>query len=222
MEKSYMWFEKRRKIKALEMAQQQIVKALDTATLLHRTVQSLAQGLNKEACQTIQHLFQTEEEVDKLRREVFKEMAKHTALSAEYREDILHLVKRLDTLADHAKDAARCLEILQEAEPIRELIQNITRMTSMLVECASALRASIEKISQDPKEAIKQSAKVEEIENKIDSEYLAIKKLLITHGTRMNTGAIIVFDDLIEFIEQAADMCADTADYIITLSSREQ
>jgi hypothetical protein len=27
---SYAWFEKRRKIKALELAQQQIIKALDT------------------------------------------------------------------------------------------------------------------------------------------------------------------------------------------------
>ncbi|MEM2970671.1 MAG: hypothetical protein QXR63_07065 [Candidatus Bathyarchaeia archaeon] len=45
MEKgSYAWFERRRKNKALELAQQQITKALDTATLLHQAVQSSAQG----------------------------------------------------------------------------------------------------------------------------------------------------------------------------------
>ncbi|MEM1540433.1 MAG: hypothetical protein QXJ07_03520 [Candidatus Bathyarchaeia archaeon] len=48
-----------------------------------------------------------------------------------------------------------------------------------------------------------------------------MKRLLIKHGEQMNTGAIIIFDDLIEFIEQASDMSADTADYIITLSSKE-
>jgi hypothetical protein len=37
----------------------------------------------------------------------------------------------------------------------------------------------------------------------------------------MNVGAMVIFDDLIEFIEQAADMCADTADYIVILSSRD-
>ena len=222
MEKSYTWFEKRRKIKALELAQQQIVKALDTTTLLHQAVQSLIKGLKKEASQSIQHIFQTEEEVDRLRREVFKEMAKHTALSAEYREDILHLVKRLDTLADHVKDAARCLEILEDIQIPQELTQNTLDMTSTLVECTLALRTSIEKISSAPTEAIKHSTKVEEIENKIDKQYINMKKLLIKHGKQMNTGAIIIFDDLIEFIEQAADMCADTADYIITLSSKEQ
>jgi len=218
---SYAWFEKRRKTKALELAQQQIIKALDTVALLHQAIENLTNGLKKEANQRIQHLFQTEEEVDKLRREVFKEMSKHTALSAEYREDILHLVKRLDTLADHVKDAARCLQILQDTKLPEELIQNTLQMTSTLVECTSALRTSIEKISSAPEEAIKHSAKVEEIENKIDKQYLNIKKLLVAHGNQMNPGAVIIVDDLIEFVEQAADMCADTADYIITLSSKE-
>ncbi|MEM3442573.1 MAG: DUF47 family protein, partial [Candidatus Bathyarchaeia archaeon] len=188
----------------------------------HQAVQSLAQGPKKEANQRIKYLFQTEEEVDKLRRAVFKEMSAHTALSADYREDVLHLVKRLDTLADHVKDAARCLEILQDVQIPQELIQNTVQMTSTLVECTSALRTSIEKISSAPEEAIKHSTKVEDIENTIDKEYLKIKKLLITNGEQMNIGAIIIFADLIEFIEQASDMCADTADYIIPMSSREQ
>lgn len=222
MEKgSYAWFERRRKTKALELAQQQIMKALDTVTLLHQATLNLAQGLKEEADKRIQCLFQTEEEVDKLRREVFKEMSKHTALSADYREDILHLVKRLDTIADHVKDAARCLKILQDTQLPQELFQNTLKMTSTLAECTSALRTSIEKISSAPQEAIKHSAKVEEIENEIDKEYINIKKLFITHGKQMNIGTLIIFDDLIEFIEQAADMCADTADYIITLSNRE-
>ncbi len=219
---SYEWFERRRKTKALELSKEQIIKALDTATLLHQAVQSLTHGIKEDVEQRIQHLFETEEEVDKLRREVFKEMSKHTALTADYREDILHLVKRLDTLADHIKDAARCIEMLQDILIPQELIQNMLAMTSTLVECASALRTSIEKISSDPAEAVKHSIKVEEIENNIDKEYLNIKKLLIKHGKQMNLGAIIIFDNLVEFIEQAADMCADTADYIIILSSREQ
>jgi predicted phosphate transport protein (TIGR00153 family) len=221
LEKSYTWFEKRRKTKALELAQQQIIKALDTATLLHQSVQRLAEGLKKEANQIIQSLFKTEEEVDKLRREIFKEMSRHIALSVDYREDILHLVKRLDTLADHVKDAARCLDILQETHMPQELIQKILEITSTLVECASALRVSIEKISSAPKEAVKHSTKVEEIESEMDKEYLNIKRLLLTYGTQMSPGVVIILDDLIEFIEQAADMCADTADYIATLSSGE-
>jgi hypothetical protein len=220
--RSYKWFEKRRRTKALDLAQEQIVKALDTVTLLNQAVQSLAEGKKEEATQYIQHLFKTEEEVDRLRKEVFKELSKGTALFADYREDILHLVKRLDTLADHVKDAARCMEMLRDSEQPHELVKNAVHMTSALVECASALRISIEKISDAPEEAIAGSNKVEEIEHRIDEDYLNIKKLFIKYGEKMNAGTIVIFDDLIEFIEQAADMCADTADYIVILSSREQ
>lgn len=222
MEKrSYAWFEKRRRTKALDLAQEQITKAIDTVTLLNQATQSMAQGKVKDAMTRIQNLFTTEEEVDRLRTEVFKELSKGAALFADYREDLLHLVKRLDTLADDVKDAARCLEMLLEAELPQELCQNTVHMTSALVDCASALRVSIEKLTVAPAEAIEGSKKVEDIEHCIDEDYLRTKKLFIKYGAKMNAGALVIYDDLIEFIEQAADMCADTADYIVILSSRE-
>jgi hypothetical protein len=55
----------------------------------------------------------------------------------------------------------------------------------------------------------------------IDKEYLKAKSLFVKYGEKINCGAIVIFDDLIEFIEHAADMCADTADYIVVLASRE-
>ena len=222
MEKrSYAWFEKRRRTKALDLAQEQITKAIDTVTLLNLATQSMAQGNVKEAGTRIQNLFVTEEEVDRLRIEVFKELSKGAALFADYREDLLHLVKRLDTLADDAKDAARCLEMLTEAELPQELCESTVRMTSALVDCAHALRGSIEKLTVAPAEAIEASRKVEDIEHGIDEDYLKTKKLFVKYGAKMNAGALVIYDDLIEFIEQAADMCADTADYIVILSSRE-
>ena len=222
MEKrSYAWFEKRRRTKALDLAQEQITKAIDTVTLLNQATQSMAQGKAKDAMTRVQNLFTTEEEVDRLRTEVFKELSKGAALFADYREDLLHLVKRLDTLADDVKDAARCLAMLSEAELPQELCQNTVRMTSALVDCASALRVSIEKLTVAPAEAIEGSKKVEDIEHGIDEDYLKTNKLFVKYGAKMNAGALVIYDDLIEFIEQAADMCADTADYIVILSSRE-
>ena len=106
--RSYIWFEKRRRTKGLELAHEQITKAFDTVTLLHKAMKSFAQGDLKESDKHIENLFLAEEEVDKLRTNVFTELSKGAALVADYREDLLHLVKRLDTLADHTKDAARC------------------------------------------------------------------------------------------------------------------
>jgi predicted phosphate transport protein (TIGR00153 family) len=195
--KSYDWFEQRRKTRGLELAHDQITKAFDTVTWLHKATKSFSEKNFKETKKYIENLYKTEEGVDQLRTDVFMELSKGAALVADYREDLLHLVKRLDTLADHTKDAARCLEMLSEAEIPQELCDKTVFMTSKLVET------------------------VGEIEHAIDIEYLKTKSLFVKYGVNINCGAMVIFDDLIEFIEQAADMCADTADYIIVLSSRE-
>jgi predicted phosphate transport protein (TIGR00153 family) len=219
--RSYNWFEKRRKTKGLELAHEQISKAFDTVTWLHKAMTSFSETNFDEAKTYIENLYKAEEEVDKLRTDVFMELSKGIALVADYREDLLHLVKRLDTLADHTKDAARCLEMLAEAEIPQELCKKTVFMTSKLVETAQALRNSIEKISSNPAEAMNKAKKVGKIEHLIDEEYLRIKSLFVKYGKKVNCGAMVIFDDLIEFIEHAADMCADTADYILVLSSRE-
>ncbi len=219
--KSYTWFERRRRTRALDLAQRQITKALDTVTLLHYAVQNMSEAKKKEAMRHIDNIFRTEKEVDKLRTEVFTELSKGAALFAEYREDLMHLVKRLDTLADHVKDAARCVKMLADSQIPKELWEKTVHMVSTLVECANALRNSIEKIAVDSAVAIKGAKKVEQIEGKIDEEYLETKSLFVKYGDQINSGTMVIFDDLVEFIEHAADMCADTADYIVILASRE-
>jgi predicted phosphate transport protein (TIGR00153 family) len=219
--KNYGWFEKRRRTKGLELAHDQIIKAFDTVILLHKAAKSFSENNTKEANKHLKNLYKAEEEVDRLRTNVFTELSKGAALISDYREDLLHLVKRLDTLADHTKDAARCLEMLSGSEIPEELCSKMVFMTSKLVETAQTLRESIERITSNPKTAIKKAEKVGVIESELDREYLKVKSLFVKYGKNMNPGALIIFDDLIEFLEHAADMCADTADYIIVLSSRE-
>ena len=219
--KSYAWFERHRRTKLLDLAQEQITTALDTVTLLHKAMQQIAAAKVKESMDTVEKLFKVEEEIDRLRAEVFKELSKGAALFADYREDLLHLVKRLDTFADHVKDAARCIKMLGDSKIPDELWSRTVNITSTLVDCATALRSSIKNISANPTEAVKGAKQVDAIEAGIDKEYLETKSLFIKYAEQINGGALIIFDDMIEFLEEAADMCADTADYIVTLASAE-
>jgi predicted phosphate transport protein (TIGR00153 family) len=219
--KSYAWFERRRRTKVLDLTQEQITKALDTVTLLHQIMQHMSESKTEDAMQRFEQLYKEEKEVDMLRTDVFKELSKGTALFTEHREDLMHLVKRLDTLADYVKDAARCVKILADSKISNELWKQAVHTTGTLVECATALRASIEKIAEDPTAAMKNAEKVEQIENEIDQDYIQNKSLLLKYSGQANCGAIIIFNDLFEFIEQAADMCADTADYIVILAGKD-
>jgi predicted phosphate transport protein (TIGR00153 family) len=219
--KSYAWFERRRRTKALDLAQEQIIKALDTITLLHRVISGISEEKKKDAMQHLEELFKVEKEVDRLRTEVFRELSKGAALFSDYREDLMHLVKRLDTLADHVKDAARCAKMLADSKIPIELWTEAAHTASTLVSCAHALRGSIKNITINQTAAIEGAKKVEEIEHEIDQYYLKTKSLLIRYAEHMNCGVLVIFDHLLEFMEEAADMCADTADYIVILASGE-
>lgn len=218
--RSFAWFEKRHRKEALNLAQEQITKALDTATLLHKAIQSASEGKKEETKRFIENLWKEEEEVDSLRRSVFKELT-NVAISLEFREDLMHLVKRLDVMADHVKDSARSVVVLLGTEVPNEIWSSNVKVAEKLVQSATTLRSSIEKLGTDPIRAKELAKKVEEIEGQIDKEYFETKKLFIKYARQVDPGTLLILDNLIEFMEQAADMCADTADYIVLLSSEE-
>lgn len=219
MERNYDWFTQRRRVRGLQLAHDQITKAFETVPLLHQTAQSFAEGNIKQAKTALETLYVNEECVDQLRISTFLELSKGAALVSDYREDLLHLVKRADMLADYTKDAARCFEMLFEADIPKELCDKTLLMTGKLVQIVGILRNGVDHMSSA--QVVKETEKVEEIEHEVDTEYLKTKHLFVKYGAQMNRGAIVIFDDLIEFIENASDVCADMADYIKTLSSRE-
>jgi len=216
---SYTWFETRRKTDALKLAQEQITKALDTATLLHKAIQNAAEGRKEEVKSCIDKLSAEEEEVDSLRQQAFKELT-NVAVSTEFREDLMHLVKRLDVMADFVKDSARSVTVLLETSVPEEIWKLNVKVAEALVESATTLRSSIEKLATDSAKAKELAKKVNEIEGRIDKDYLAIKKLFIKQGRQIDSGTLLILNNLIEFMEQAADVCADTADYITILASQ--
>jgi len=219
MEKgSFAWFEKRRKTEALNLAQEQITKALDTTTLLHKAIQSISKGNKEETKGFIEKLWKEEEEVDTLRRAVFKELT-NVAISVEFREDLMHLVKRLDLMADFVKDSARSILILLEANVPNDIWDIYVKTADLLVQSATTLQSSIEKLGTDPERAKELAKNVDNIEGLIDKNYLETKKLFIKYANKVDSGTLMILNNLAEFMEQAADTCADTADYITVLAS---
>ncbi len=215
---SFAWFEKRRKNEVLNLAQEQITKALDTTTLLHKAVVSISQGKKAEAQSLLEKLSKEEEEVDDLRRAVFKELT-NVAVSLEFREDLMHLVKRLDVMADFVKDSARSIMLLMETSVPEEIWKTNGKIAEALVQSATTLLSSIEKLGTDPARARELAQEVNKIEGVIDENYLEIKRLFIKHSRQVDPATLLILDNLAEFMEQASDTCADTADYISMLAS---
>jgi len=211
------WFAKRRKSKVLEIADRQMTLAIDTVVELEKSINAALKGDKKEALNSIEKLSTTEHEIDELRRTVFEELTRGS-LPSKDREDIMHLVKRLDEMADHVKDAARAVSLLLEAEVVKEMWEQFAITSKDLVACATTLRKAIEKLGINPPEAMELAKQIDAIENKVDENYLKSKALLLKYSNKMNAATILVLKDLIEEMEHVADSCDDTADYVRILT----
>jgi len=210
------WFAQRRKTKLLELAYRQITLSIDTVTDLDKAMNAVLSNKNEEAKESIERLFVTEVEIDNLRRAVFEEATKGN-LPPKEREDLLHLVKRLDVLADHVKDSARNVLILLDEKVPGEIWNSYTDITEDLVKCATTLRKALEKLGVDPDKAMELAKEVDVIEGRVDDKYLKAKWLLLQQK-ELKTPTIIVLKDLLDLLEQIADTCCDTADYIRVLT----
>lgn len=215
------WFSERRKSKVLEMADRQMTLAIDTVIELEKSINAALKGDKTKAIASFDKLSKVEHEIDELRRTVFEELTRGSLLSKD-REDIMHLVKRLDEMADHVKDASRAVILLLEAEVPKEMWKQFALTAKDLVDCATTLRKAIENLGTDSVKAMELAKQIDKIEGKVDEKYLKSKALLLKYSKETDAATILLLKDLIEEMEHVADACDDTADYVRILTvSRE-
>jgi predicted phosphate transport protein (TIGR00153 family) len=211
------WFAKRRKFKVLEIADRQMTLAIDTVIELEKSINAASEGNKEKAKASFEKLSMIEHEIDELRRTIFEELTRGS-LPPKDREDIMHLVKRLDEMADHVKDASRAVVLLLDAKVIKEMWEQFAETAEDLVACATTLRNAIEKLGTDPPRAMELAKKIDEIEGRVDEKYLKSRALLLKHSNKMDAATIVLLKDLIEEMEHVADTCDDTADYVRILT----
>lgn len=212
------WFAKRRESVAIKMTREHSAKVVDTVTELEKGLVAASRGNVTETKQAVQRLFAYETEADGIRRNIAVELTKGD-LPPKYREDLMHLIKRLDTVADWAKDASRNILLLLQVKVTSDLWQKLNEMGRHLVECVWALRRSIDELDKDVEKTLDLLTKVDELEHKVDEDYFDVKSTFLAHK-ELESPTFIILRDLLHDMEQVADMCADTADLIRVIAIR--
>lgn len=215
------WFEKRRKTKTLKTARDQITKSIETIDDLKKAILAFSEGEKDEAAKSLDELFSKEDEIDDLRRSVFEELSKGS-LPVKYREDLMSLVRRLDMMADRVKDAARSTKVLLGQKIPKEIMEALVRTVEVLFECSAALGDCLEILGVDPSRVNDCAKKVEEFETRLDEEYLKTKYLFFKYDKEVSCATILELKALADSLEQTADLCEDTSDYIRTLAAGEE
>lgn len=195
------------------LAQKQITKAIATVTELKNIMVAFSEGKNSEVEEHIENLFENEAEIDDVRRTILNELTKQK-LPSKYRQNVIHIIKCLDVLADHVKDSARNIKVLLNTKIPKEILDVNVRIVDALVQAAVFLSTAIEMIGVNPPQSLEFSKKVDVQEHIVDEEYLKVKALFLKYTDEVDVATLVVLKDLLECLEQLADTCADTADYI--------
>jgi len=219
----FNWFIRRRETLALKMTIEHLAKVEDTTVELYKATMTASKGKTMEFEQAIGRLSKNEVEADKLRRAIADALTKGD-IPPNQREDLMHLVRRNDLIADLAKDAATNLKIViaSKLDIPEEISKMFVKISEKLVECVRALKLGVEGLTKDPVEALKYTTEVEKIEHEIDEDYFKTKETFINYAIMISPSVLVILRDVLHCMEQAADNCEDAADTIRTIAIKSR
>lgn len=206
------WFEKRRETRALEIMQRHLAITLTVVKDLHDAVDAAAKENLKEKKKYVERITIGEKEADALRRNFMDELGRGE-LPPTDREDLMHLMKTVDMVADWSREATRLLNVIPMKEVPESIRDACIKMVGGDIECAVALVKSIEKMKDAPKEALKAADEVERKEEQVDEIHENARRLLAIEKS-LNAGIAVLVGQLFEALETVADSCEDACDQV--------
>jgi len=207
------WFGRRRESLVMNQLRRHVLKVFDTISDLDQAMISMCHDDSESAKEAIRRMLLSEKAADNLERSISEELSKGD-LDSRQREDLLHLVRRMDYAADWAKEAGMNLNLIVEAGvhiPV-SLWKHYCDMTAELKQAAHHLQETVENLGRDSDAVLAHWEKVEFLEHELDEKYFKTKKEILLAD--MDPRAIFLMRDLLHGMENSADSCKDAADTI--------
>lgn len=206
------WFQRRRETRALNTMRRHLATTMSIVDDLEKAVGMAVSNKTEETKQLVSNITKAEKEADTLRRNFMDELAQGELPAAD-REDLMHLMKRVDMVADWCREATRLLNVIPMEDVPQSLKEAAVEMVKGLKGCALSLRKGIDKMIDKPEEALKAADEVERQEEKVDDLHENARQLLAEEA-KLKAGIAVLTSQLFEAIEAAADSCEDACDQI--------
>ncbi|NWF86485.1 DUF47 family protein [Candidatus Bathyarchaeota archaeon] len=214
------WFEKRRETKALSTIQQHLALTTGIVEDLEKAIQAAIDNDEKEMWKCIERVAKNEKEADGLRRKVMDEVSRGD-LSSVGREDLMHLVKRVDMVADWSRESTRILGALPMEQVPKTIREEFAEIVKNVKQCAISLQKCVNKIITSPDEALQAADAVEREEEKVDDIHEKARTLLGKENVP-RAGIAVLISQLFEAMEMIADSCEDTCDQVRVIMVRSR
>ena len=160
-----------------------------------------------------------EDEADKIRREVLKDVSKGE-LNPSIRQNLSHLIKRLDDVANCSTGVARRITTIpnkfweQSSEETLKLILEIIETT---VEAVSNLDKLVSDLVGERKSVKEYAQKINQLEHDVDLLNIKLRESLQKTEYDVNFFTIFTVGNIFDILEAISDSIEGVADYIIVL-----
>ena len=214
------WFKSRRESEVIRKTREH---ALKVNQVVHETQAFIIKAFEgKTPKRTQKRTEQIEHEADILRIEIFSILTTGELSQPNEREDLMHIIKRMDDVANNANASVRRMSVLKVGEFPDELKDLILRMMAHSLECSDMLKECIEKLGVDASEILRLTDKIGDIEHKVDLLNSEVKRFLIKSNITEDPFEALLIYEFIERIESIVDSCEEAADIVKLFVLRDQ
>ena len=221
MSSLFEWFKSRNEENVINKTLVHMLKVLETVVEFEKGLSFLIEEKNTNlAIKVFSRIGILEHQADIIRRNILNMISK-AALPSKIRENLTHLVKRIDDVANAANASARIFiymnhnDFLNLDEKIHEYILKMIRIS---VEVVKKVNYMVNQLLSSQETDIKEiGEEVSILEHKCDEIDFKINRLLVSNHTNLNPFSAIEIYNSISIIEAITDNAEEVADYIIML-----
>jgi len=162
-----------------------------------------------------------EHQADNIRRNILNMLSK-AELPSTIRENLMHLVKRTDDVANAANASSRIMISMNHKDFLGlgdEILNDIIDMGDLSVQAVKKLNQMVNHLlTADETEIQKLGEEVNILEHNVDEKRYAINRELVNNNPEINPFSAITIHNCISALEAISDNAEEVADYIIMLT----
>ena len=222
MSSLFEWFKSRNEESAINKTLVHTQKVLECVVEFEKGLSFYIEERNIDlALKVFFRVGELEHQADGIRRDILNMLSK-AELTPIIRENLTHLVKRIDDVANAANASARIFIYMNHNDFLNldtEVHNKVMEMVRVSVDAAKKLNVMVNKLLTAEEEEIQSiGEEVNTLEHKCDELHFAINRILVHNNPNINPFSAIEIHNCIIEIENISDNAEDVADYIIMLT----
>ncbi|MBD3255767.1 MAG: DUF47 family protein [Candidatus Lokiarchaeota archaeon] len=215
------WFKSRNEESVINQSLVHMQKILECVVEFEKGLSFFLEEHKMElAMKVFRRVEQLEHQADVIRRKILNKISKAEIVPT-IRENLVHLIKRIDDIANATNACARILLYINQEDFLnlgKEIHAKILEMVRISVEAVKKVNIMVNKLlSVEEVEILNLGEEVNIMEHKCDEIRADISKILVTNHPAINPFSAIEIHNCITILEAISDNAEDVADYIIML-----